>query len=574
MGAARMTVRRAALIVPRRDAARPFAIDLEDALRTASLPFGPGAVVRIRHLALGTLAAGISRQALAARIAEALGRLGPVTAAPGRPPPEAADAVVFADLAVAALLALDAIAEGHPMAWSLAACFPQASGKPAAEAAAHVLGTLVASGGPTAPGRLALLEGGAARLGPVLAGLAPSARIALLLSVGYGAAAADRLVAAAPSKPAAASPPERDAANPPPPTPDIAEHGASASAASVLPAPLRAALTTAAGRIGPGHPALAVLAALILRAVNSPAGLDRLLPTLQEQVARALTPGRSSAPAQDAPPAHRNPPAAVAAPHAPGDAGTASTPATAVPAPQPHTPDAAPAVHPDGVPSAHAGLWLLVGPLTLVGAPALDAAFDLPIAQAALAVLARRCGLPACDAAAEVLGEPFEAWPTVLDPPRRPAGPSLAMAARLLTHGGWIARQGRGLALAGNRVGRPFAVVDTAGFAQLREGLPLRRAPSGTIAPQALVAGTVLAATRLVRIGAGQPWRALARRPGRVRISATHLDVTFDARRLDPGTRLAGFDIDPGWVPWLGRVVRYHYDYSGLRDPGHVRPGP
>jgi hypothetical protein len=31
--------------------------------------------------------------------------------------------------------------------------------------------------------------------------------------------------------------------------------------------------------------------------------------------------------------------------------------------------------------------------------------------------------------------------------------------------------------------------------------------------------------------------------------------------------RLAGLDLDPGWVPWLGRVVSFHY-LDGLGAPG------
>jgi hypothetical protein len=27
--------------------------------------------------------------------------------------------------------------------------------------------------------------------------------------------------------------------------------------------------------------------------------------------------------------------------------------------------------------------------------------------------------------------------------------------------------------------------------------------------------------------------------------------------------RCAGLDLDPGWVPWLGRVVGYRYDLDG-----------
>ena len=48
-------------------------------------------------------------------------------------------------------------------------------------------------------------------------------------------------------------------------------------------------------------------------------------------------------------------------------------------------------------------------------------------------------------------------------------------------------------------------------------------------------------------------------RPGYVATTRTHLDVTFDQTQLDIGIRKAGLDIDPGWVPWLGRVVYIHY---------------
>ena len=29
---------------------------------------------------------------------------------------------------------------------------------------------------------------------------------------------------------------------------------------------------------------------------------------------------------------------------------------------------------------------------------------------------------------------------------------------------------------------------------------------------------------------------------------------------LDLDIRRAGLDIDPGWLPWLGRVVRFRYE--------------
>ena len=42
-------------------------------------------------------------------------------------------------------------------------------------------------------------------------------------------------------------------------------------------------------------------------------------------------------------------------------------------------------------------------------------------------------------------------------------------------------------------------------------------------------------------------------------IDASHIEVYYrlDAVRLD--VRRAGLDIDPGWLPWLGKVVRFHY---------------
>lgn len=46
---------------------------------------------------------------------------------------------------------------------------------------------------------------------------------------------------------------------------------------------------------------------------------------------------------------------------------------------------------------------------------------------------------------------------------------------------------------------------------------------------------------------------------GRFRLNASHLDVwlPLDSARLP--IRLAGLDLNPGWTPWLGRVVTIHY---------------
>ncbi|MCJ8500097.1 hypothetical protein [Desulfatitalea alkaliphila] len=74
-----------------------------------------------------------------------------------------------------------------------------------------------------------------------------------------------------------------------------------------------------------------------------------------------------------------------------------------------------------------------------------------------------------------------------------------------------------------------------------------------------LVANIRRAMGRYGRRCAALPLLQLIRHPAAVATTPTHLDVTFPLERLDIRIRLAGLDIDPGWVPWLGRVVRIHY---------------
>lgn len=48
-------------------------------------------------------------------------------------------------------------------------------------------------------------------------------------------------------------------------------------------------------------------------------------------------------------------------------------------------------------------------------------------------------------------------------------------------------------------------------------------------------------------------------RPALLRWSATHLHVQMDLQHADIRVRRQGLDIDPGWLPWLGRVVTFGY---------------
>lgn len=58
---------------------------------------------------------------------------------------------------------------------------------------------------------------------------------------------------------------------------------------------------------------------------------------------------------------------------------------------------------------------------------------------------------------------------------------------------------------------------------------------------------------------AGMDPSSLIRRPGRVSISPTHVDVHLGLSQIDLRIRRAALDVDPGWLPWLGRVVQFHY---------------
>ncbi|MFN8468429.1 MAG: hypothetical protein U0X20_22920 [Caldilineaceae bacterium] len=49
-------------------------------------------------------------------------------------------------------------------------------------------------------------------------------------------------------------------------------------------------------------------------------------------------------------------------------------------------------------------------------------------------------------------------------------------------------------------------------------------------------------------------------REGFLYTTRTHVDVFFDLDAVDLLVRRLGLDLDPGWVPWLGRVVTFYYE--------------
>lgn len=54
----------------------------------------------------------------------------------------------------------------------------------------------------------------------------------------------------------------------------------------------------------------------------------------------------------------------------------------------------------------------------------------------------------------------------------------------------------------------------------------------------------------------------LLRVPSLCRASASHLDLYYPLSAVRLEVRLSALDINPGWVPWLGRVVSFHYQES------------
>jgi hypothetical protein len=86
-------------------------------------------------------------------------------------------------------------------------------------------------------------------------------------------------------------------------------------------------------------------------------------------------------------------------------------------------------------------------------------------------------------------------------------------------------------------------------------GAPLPRRSDAAV----LVGAWQVAARRWLAAYADVTLGGLIRRPGYVALTRTHLDVFFALRDADIRVRRAGLDLDPGWLPWYGRVVLFHY---------------
>ncbi|MDJ0621415.1 MAG: hypothetical protein QNJ17_00535 [Desulfocapsaceae bacterium] len=56
---------------------------------------------------------------------------------------------------------------------------------------------------------------------------------------------------------------------------------------------------------------------------------------------------------------------------------------------------------------------------------------------------------------------------------------------------------------------------------------------------------------------------ALLQLPAKIHHNGSHVDMHCDLKYVRLDLRLVGLDINPGWLPWLGRVVNFHFDQGG-----------
>lgn len=101
---------------------------------------------------------------------------------------------------------------------------------------------------------------------------------------------------------------------------------------------------------------------------------------------------------------------------------------------------------------------------------------------------------------------------------------------------------------------RRLSIADDDPAWQLCEGRQLPDAGAGLDAVRWLAA-----CRRHLRLQLGIGLYSLVCRAATMRVTATHVDVRLPIDAVDMRIRRAGLDLDPGWVAWLGRVLRFHY---------------
>ncbi|WP_437723465.1 hypothetical protein [Sorangium sp. So ce861] len=232
----------------------------------------------------------------------------------------------------------------------------------------------------------------------------------------------------------------------------------------------------------------------------------------------AVPPGPPVAPASPAPAAPARPPEAPSGAAAAGAAApSAAGEAPAAPRRRGRSSGREPVWHGVPMPTAAGGLLLAIRPLMRLGMA--DWLHDHPAAVRGgfpvrlMEHLGAWCGVAPEDPALAVFDPPAEPLPDVVAAP-------------------------------------PEAWRDVLGEAAWRA---LSCRPAGAPATWRL------AISLWLRRFAGLPLGRVVRRPGRVVATRTHVDVLFPLAAADARVRAAALDVNPNWVPWLGRIVQFHY---------------
>jgi hypothetical protein len=115
---------------------------------------------------------------------------------------------------------------------------------------------------------------------------------------------------------------------------------------------------------------------------------------------------------------------------------------------------------------------------------------------------------------------------------------------------GWLYRLGQTLQLDQDDPVLDFLCLQT-GFdtrQALEQLAPLPAADELNALAQRWYAKTEVWSSELLRLDAT------------IKFSPSHVDIHTTINNVQLPVRLAGLDINPGWLPWLGKVVSFHYD--------------
>ena len=501
------------------DAVTPLRHVLEDALATAD--FGDcGRLVLVRRLQLQALPPHAG-PVLMARALEAAWRALAAHALPHHHPQAAqAPAVFFASRFEARLAWLRCVARGQPVdAWFWSAALPELAPLAPAEQPIEQVVALLREEAPEAA-RQALTTWPDGDLIALAQALSP--------------ATLDAWQRQMQAEPAAPTPPEIQATAPTAPTGET-ESAVRATARRLPPASTTTPAATAwlaalwlapALQLLPTPAEVAqVLALQPSRATDQDAGAAVAVPTTAgpapPPAVRAPAPVMSALTEDDRPPHAPGKPSAHpgTAPHqrptgtSPAATHPAEPSAQHRPAPEPHTatPPTASRPHrfraPSALPwladapaSAHAGLLLLLNVLQALRFDAWlraqPAEAQRPFVHALLGQVLDRCGAPAHD--------PQRAGLALTDTDQRAL---------------------------------------TAGSSPLAQALRQWR----------------VKLRRILRRHAGLDLRDVVVRQGWFSASATHIDVVYPLDDVALPLRRLGLDADPGWVPWFGHIVAFHF---------------